>query len=63
MHPQTEAVQEALSTQLTAVGLHSAVHLPVDEKEDGHFKVLEITLYLFRDRSMRMMLVFLRTGI
>lgn len=36
MHPQTEAVQEALPTQLTAVGLHSTVHLPVDGEQNKH---------------------------
>lgn len=30
MHPQAQAVQEALPTQLAAVGLHATVHLPAE---------------------------------
>lgn len=35
MHAQAEAVQEALPAQLTAVGLHPAVHLPAEDKSRG----------------------------
>lgn len=35
VHPQAEAVQEALPAQLAAVGLHAAVHLPVGREQRG----------------------------